>query len=242
MKRIVVLAVIMGLLCNYSYTIPAYANPSEQFTVGAALPGSGTAINNSGIADSDGVFHINIPTAYTPGIGFYSIGFYSGGHHTGKRNKIDNSIGYLSAGFGENTRVFGSVAIYEKDWQDSITFNGQVELLNQKDQNMPAFAIGCQDIFNNVDFSLYGIATYKIYSTIMPVYLSAGYGGGRFINRLFGGLSAPIADSANIALEYDGFQFNFGIGYKPDGRFGRFTILGGYNDESGIMLGASYNF
>ncbi|MGQ9581748.1 MAG: hypothetical protein ACUVT8_12520, partial [Armatimonadota bacterium] len=45
-----------------------------------------------------------------------------------------------------------------------------------------------------------------------------------------------------LLLEYDGFQINEGLVWRPDGRFGSLTFTAGYNNRCGIVLGTSISF
>ena len=63
--------------------------------------------------------------------------------------------------------------------------------------------------------SFYAVATGRLGTEEKFVYLTLGYGNGRFNNRPFGGLSWPVCDKLTVFGEYDGFQTNYGIAFHP---------------------------
>lgn len=216
----------------------------------APLPGSGLALDSEGKADGQGAMQINIPVAYTPGKDFISISAYAGQFvgQSKSRPEWNNGTGTLAFGFGNWPRVYGSaMAVSSLIWNDSKVLSGQMQVVKETER-IPAIAIGAQDMLNkeqndfgatnNTGVSYYAVATKSFQIGDRKVYGTLGYGAARFLDRPFAGLSAPISNLVSFATEYDGYQVNAAIGWRPWGRYSPATLLAGWNSQSGALAGA----
>jgi hypothetical protein len=222
--------------------------PAPQYVNVAPLPGGGVALNADGKPDGAGAMQINIPMAYTPGKGYVEISAYAGQWaDTSTKPSWHNGSGALGFGFGTWPRFYGSgMAVSSLVFEDSKALNAQLQVVKESDL-APAIAIGAQDILNkeeadfgetsNTGVSYYGVATKQLSISGKPVYFTAGYGAARFLDRPFGGISIPLNDYLTVATEYDGFQVNTALGWRPWGRFSPVTVLGGYNGQAGLLTG-----
>ncbi len=225
------------------YGATADREPSTQFTNIAPLPGAGVALNARGEPDGSGAVQINIPIAYTPGANQSNLGFYGGSHIEQFSSKLPNGSGSFGAGFGAFPRVyFSAMQVSSLLFADSKALSIQLQVAEETDER-PALAFGSQDLLNKEEETgasraWYGVATKSFALTGRELHVTLGYGSGRFLDRFFGGVSVPLSDKLNAAIEYDGFQLNEGIAWRPGGRFGSLTILAGYNNRCGVLLGA----
>lgn len=217
-------------------------DPWPQYTNISPLPGGGIAINADGRPDGLGDFHINIPTAYTPASGFANLSASWGDYSNMTRQPFGNGTGLLGVAFGSSPRVYISAMQVSRDLHESKAFNGQVLVASQMSK-MPGLAVGVQDIFMKEDQgrSVYGVATKSLSLGNHTIFGTVGFGGGRFLKRPFGGLSVPLGEHFNFATEWDGFQINNGIGWRPAGRHGAMTILGAFNGRAGWLAGVAFS-
>lgn len=239
-----VISAVFWLLLIAMYGMPAIcATPDFQYTNVAPLPGGGIAINQQGRIDGQGAMQVNIPIAYTPGWGYVSLGGFEGQHPEQTSKSFDNGSGVLGVGLFENRRVFVSAMQVSNIFSESKCLSAQVSLFNETIAT-PAISVGIQDIRNKeVDGrSLYVVATKGFLLAGKGAYATLGFGTGRFLDRPFAGISIPLTASLNFAAEWDGFQRNTGIGWKPQGRNGNLTVLGSYNNQTGWLLGGSLAF
>jgi len=220
-----------------------------QFVNIAPLPGCGSALTPDGTADGLGAIQINVPVAYTPGSDYINFGVYAGEYiDGGGPDRWENGSGFIGAGFGRWPRAYLS-AMAVSSWikHDSKAVNAQVQILEET-PDRPALAVGLQDLFNkewqdfrtvaNTQVSYYLVATKSFNIQTRTVYGSIGAGRGRFCNNGFAGLSTPLSESLNLAVEYDGYQISEAIAWRPGGRHGRHTLLAGYNGKAGPVVGA----
>ena len=215
--------------------------PWPQYCNMAPLPGAGIALNSDGHADGVGAIQMNIPVAYTPGSGFANLSAYAGNYCNGNRENFGNGTGVLGFGLGnkDEHRVYFSAMQVSRDIvHEAKAVNCQV-LLFDETNNRPSVSFGIQDILHKEPDgkSYYCVATKCLSVKGKSVYASLGYGNGRFLDDPFAGLSIPIGEKYNLITEYDGFQLNAGLSYRPSGRFGKATLLGGYNGKSGWIAG-----
>ncbi|MCX6343537.1 MAG: hypothetical protein NT018_00515 [Armatimonadetes bacterium] len=237
------------LLCMAAVLIPgtSYAKtpPDEQYANISPLPGGGTAINSDGESDGLGAMQINIPVAYTPGAGYANLGLYEGGYFDKDRG---NGSGVYGMGFGTWPRLYVSgMAVSSIIFSDSKVFNAQFQFVKETDST-PALAIGAQDILNkegadnkattNTGIGYYGVATKRFKIGERDVYGVLGYGAGKFADSIFGGVSTPLSDKFTFTTEYDGYQFNTGLAWRPTGRKSPVTVLAAYDGQTGPLVGA----
>lgn len=235
--------VLLGVLVTgvqagrYTHTTPRGVGLSQYANI-APLPGAGVALNANGEPDGQGAFQINIPVAYTPGWGYVSGAAYGGAHVGGPSGEFGNGTGVFGVGFFNKPRIFFSGMKVSHLVSDSMAVNTQVGLTDDT-STTPAVAVGEQDIFGKEmdGDSPYVVLTKSFRVKDQPLFATLGYGGGRFINKPFGGLSLPIGSSLNLAVENDGWQVSGGLGWRPGGRNGRLTLLTGFNGKCGWVAG-----
>ncbi|MCE5315384.1 MAG: hypothetical protein ABFD49_06345 [Armatimonadota bacterium] len=241
-----------GLLALLLFGSASHAmkQPAPQYVNVAPLPGSGMALDSDGKPDGAGAMQINIPVAYTPGKDYVELSAYAG--QFVNDNKSDpnwkNGTGTIGFGFGTWPRFYGSgMAVSSLIFDDSKVLSAQLQIVKESGAT-PAIAIGAQDILNkeeadfgdtcNTGVGYYGVATKNVHVSGKSVYVTAGYGAGRFLDRPFGGVSVPVNNYISLATEYDGFQINTAAGWRPYGRYSCVTVSGGYNGQTGWVLGA----
>lgn len=240
-KHISITLMVFALCLFITTAAAALDEPSDQYKNIAPLPGAGIALNQEGEADGMGAMQINIPVAYTPGSGFVNLGIYGGEHKDS--DEIDNGTGNLGLGLFTYPKVYVSAMQTSGDFSESRAISGQVFLIPETNCR-PAFSIGVQDIFEKEDHNraVYGVFTKSVQLCGRDYFATAGYGGGRFLNRPFAGLSTPLNEHVNLAAEWDGYQMNAGIGWRPGGRDGNITILGARNFRTGWLIGIGAAF
>lgn len=239
---------IFALVCAVVVALgaPAWAGkvPSEQYANIAPLPGAGIALDPAGDLDGQGAMQINIPVAYTPKWGYASLGAYWGDYPE-RDHEFGNGSGIFALGFFNKPAIYMSGFQVSRIWEEAKAVNGQIAVFDET-ETRPAVSVGIQDILHKEDEqrSLYIVVTKQVELFDKQAFASIGYGDGRFLSRPFGGLSVPLNDYFNFALEWDGFQVNSGVGIRPGGRDGWITFLGAYNGKSGWLVGASaaYDF
>lgn len=247
------IARFVGSLCLFTVMTGAcwaVNVPVTQYANVAPLPGGGLALNQDGEPDGRGAMQINIPIAYTPGDGYASLGAFSGEHvSVYYGNSEQNGTGVLAFGFGKWPRLYASgMAVSSWLADDSKAVSMQLQFIRETERT-PAVAVGIQDLLNkewkefrhkmNTEVGYYFVATKRLTVAEKPVYASLGYGTGKFLDRPFVGLSYPMNDRLSLAGEYDGYQLNAGVGWRPFGRYSAITVLAGYNGKCGPMVGAT---
>ena len=244
-RIIVGIVTITILICiGISYGVCEAAQPSEQYANIAPLPGAGVAINSAGEADGTGAMQINIPVAYTPHWGYMNFAVSEGKHlPPNTSDSLDNGSGILGVAFGSKYPLYISVMQLNRHCDESKTVSSQLSITHGN-SIMPSISVGIQDIFENVEGedSVYAVATKSFSLSNRPVYMTLGCGNGRFLEKPFGGLSLPINDKLNFATEWDGYQINTGVGWRPNGRYGHVTLLLGYNGKAGWLAGMGTAF
>jgi hypothetical protein len=146
-------------------------------------------------------------------------------------------------GFGGYPSIYVSGMQVSHILKESKAVSVQISLLRETPDH-PALCVGVQDALGKEanGVSRYFAATKALKFGETNAYVTVGYGGGRFLKQPFGGVSVPLGQSFNVVTEYDGYQFNNGVAWRPGGRNGWLTILGGYNGKTGWMLGAGTAF
>lgn len=238
------LVIVCSVVLIFGASAVAGKMPNDQYTNIAPLPGAGVALNSEGDLDGQGALQINIPVAYTPKWGYISAGAYWG-DYPDRDHAFGNGSGIFAMGFFNKPAIYMSGMQVSRVWEEAKAVSGQVAVLEET-ESRPAVSVGVQDILEKEDNqrSLYIVATKQVELFDRQAFASIGYGDGRFLSRPFGGLSVPVNDYLNFALEWDGFQVNSGVGIRPGGRDGWITFLGAYNGQDGWLVGASvaYDF
>ncbi|MCE5198837.1 MAG: hypothetical protein ABFD54_11520 [Armatimonadota bacterium] len=237
---------MIALIAALAIAAPACAAPDvpcPQYINIAPLPGGGTAIDSQGKPDGLGAVQINIPLAYTPGWSYLGMSAYKGSHDG--TVETDNGSGVLALGFGGWPRIYASAMQVSSIWPEAKAVNGQVALSEEK-AHTPALAFGVQDILNKehatTGRSYYWSATKSVQLDGHNAYATLGFGTGRFLKRVFTGISMPYGDRTNLISEWDGYQINAGVTYRPSGRYGNTTLLAAHNGKVGWLFGLSNTF
>lgn len=235
----VVIALALLLCAAVASAQTSLDDPNRQFSNISPLPGGGIAINSEGKPDGLGAVQINIPVAYTPTPGCFTAGVYFG-KAVKEDNELSNPTGNIGVGLGGGARIYVSAMVYTGHIKKGgVALNGQW-MLSSETESRPSISIGVQDAFKSAEqkgYSVYAVATKGFVVGQKNIYATVGAGGGRFKHNLFGGLSYPVTDAVNIAAEWDGFQVNSALAWRPSGRDGRMTLLGGYNGRIGVLVG-----
>ncbi|MBC7287894.1 MAG: hypothetical protein H5T86_07590 [Armatimonadetes bacterium] len=206
-----------------------------QFRYISGLPGGGFGVSPEGKVGFDGAMQISIPVAYTPCWGNVVAGIWSGAVDEWRvrmkfRGDEVNGTGLLAVGLGkpEHGIYFGHMFT---GWAHSgeAVYNVQVQLRGD-DWDKPAVAIGCQDLSerrerwirptrHGYERTIYGVATGRLGSEDHFVYVTLGFGNGRYRNRPFAGVSWPCSEKVTVMFEYDGFNPNVGVALSLFSRF-----------------------
>lgn len=220
----------------------------------SGLPGNGFSVSCRGQVGEIGACHMNVPAAYTPPSGNYVASYYaasrdSRAHFTLGGDSVDGS-GALLVGLGRPGRA---VAISESFVESRFSVNAtnvQIQLQDET-REMPAIAIGCQDIFDQRQDawgqrhgarSLYVVATRQTDPGV-PVYVSLGYGNHRFNDRLFGAVNWWPDKSTTLGFEYDGFVPRPYVNFRlPQSGAWGFSLGAAWSDFSRPVLGASFSY
>ncbi len=168
--------------------------------------------------------------------GYIFAGGYFGGTTTDD-DLLKNKSGIMGTSVGGYPRVYVSGMLVS---HNAAVANAQVLLVREK-ENVPAVAAGVQSIFRTDDSPRwgYGVVTKSFTLGDRRIFASLGGRGNTGDWNVIGGASIPIGDSFNLAGEYDGYQFNGAVAWRPGGRYGLVTLLGGYNGHAGWLAGAS---
>ena len=215
--------------------------PNYQYTNVAPLPGAGVAIDSQGKLNGEGAMQVNIPVAYTPGWGYVSLTDFEGEHPIKTADTFDNGSTIVGAGFFSKHRMFLSAMQVSGVWHEAKAVSGQVSLFDET-AKLPALSVGVQDLLGKEPngHSEYFVLTKSFALNGQKLYGTAGYGSGRFLDKPFAGISMPISGRFNFVSEWDGFQLNNGIGWRPDGKDGKFTFYAGSNGHVGLLVGGGY--
>ena len=242
---LVVSVIVTGFLCEAAY---AGKPPVVQYVNIAPLPGDGLALDNKGQVDGSGAIQVNIPIAYTPGDDFIGISAYAGEYLKSVSDENwNNGSGFYEMGFCGRPRIyFSAMAVSSHLIDDSKVLSAQIQLFEEKDKT-PAVAIGAQDLLDKetddygdefaTGVAWYGVATKSFSAGNRNIYATLGWGKARFLNHFFYGLSMPLDDHFSFSSEYDGYQYNTALAWRPTGRFSNTTVLVGYNQEAGPIVG-----
>ncbi len=219
----------LALLGTISVGVADNWNEFYQFRHSSALPGNLFAVSAEGQVGFDGALLQNVPVAYTPCGGNWVLGGNCGS--TSHSVEVDwggpdvNGTAFLGIGFGKPGHgVYISDIETGDDWASA--YNIQVQVMAESFER-PALAVGIQDVLNQRErvvgqphgaLSPYVVITGRIGPPEQPMYMSLGWGGGRFGSSPIGGLSMPASDQLTVVAEYDGFNTNAGVAYSLHSR------------------------
>ncbi len=199
----------------------------------SGLPGGGFGVTPEGKVGMDGAIQVSIPVAYTPCRGNIVGGYWCGVQDDwrvkfGWSGAGVNGTALLGVGFGkpEHGIFFGYMPTAKGS---EAAYNVQVQL-TRDNWDKPALAIGCQDISerrnrwrlpkpHGYKRSIYAVATGRLGTEDNFVYITLGYGTGRYRSRPFAGVSWPFADKMTLMFEYDGYGANVGLAHSLFSRF-----------------------
>ena len=159
-----------------------------------------------------------------------------------------NGTGYIGFGMGHSGHgLFMCEMPTSNEWEPAQNAQQQVMPAGR---HQPAVAVGLQDIFGNRDEtrgqphkskSPYVVATHQCGSEEHPVYLTLGYGSGRFNDSFFGGVSWRALDKLTVMAEHDGFNANAALAVDLSDIIADDTILyAGMVDMDRAVIGISY--
>ena len=225
----------------------------------SGLPGNGFGVTPEGRAGFDGALQMNIPVAYTPCWGNWILGAWDGSLETWRPtistdNSRANGQAVIAGGFGPPGGGLYLANVFTSHSGDPC-YNAQYQL-RRDSWDRPGFAVGCLDFTNHRDSapgvhagarSFYAVATGRLGTESKFVYVTLGYGNGKFNDRPFGGISWPVCDKLTLFGEYDGFQANVGFALSPHERLDEDTkwnmvILGGLAHMDLPNLGVCFTY
>lgn len=221
----------------------------------SGLPGNGFGVNQDGSVGFGGAFHMNVPCAYTPAGGSFTTGYYCGSYDSNVRLQFggdeSDGMGHIGIGLGSPGRgIYVAEIFVEKHLEVNAT-NLQWQFYDET-ANVPALAIGVLDLFDertrrygipHSARSYYVVGTRKVSESDHPVYVSLGFGNGRFDKTLFGGISWYPAEWALLGFEYDGYMPRPHAAFELLGRDGfNITVGGAWSDFDHPVLGLSVNY
>lgn len=242
---VLILAVMLPKGASARYTHGPWPDnlPSPQYANIAPLPGAGIALNSAGDPDGLGAMQVNIPVAYTPQMGYISASISEGAYPDIPRTEFENGTGVFALGFFNKPALYASGMQCSSILDESKCLSFQMSLLRES-RRQPGLAIGVQDLLEKEARmqSVYFVTTKEFAAKDRRVFATVGYGGGRFLNLPFAGVSTPLSESTNLAVEWDGYQFNAGVGWRPGGRHGWFTFLTAYNGRAGWLFSGAAAF
>lgn len=204
-----------------AFAMPAVAADGQwlrfpEFRHVSSLPGNGFGVDAQGQVGFGGALNMNVPCAYTP-----SAGNYVGGYHSSSSNhgielgfggtRVDGTL-FVGAGFYEPGSGIYVSEIFTEEHLGVNTWNAQLQIADETGA-CPAIALGCIDLQDRRPGvagglhgarSIYVTASKQLPLGSRPLYLTLGYGGGRFDHNLFGAVSWYPGRDLNLGLEYDG--------------------------------------
>lgn len=249
---------VMVLMAAVSLAAPKEFREFFEFRYMSALPGGGFGVTPEGRVGFDGAIQMNVPVAYTPCGGNFVAGYWAGSLDPWNPTldtegaKV-NGTGLLAMGLGKPERGFYA-AFMPTSKESEAAWNFQLQL-RPDDWDKPAFAVGVQDSANQRDRAIghaggsrsyYGVATGRLGTDEHFVFVTLGWGGGRFNSRPFGGISWPFHDKFTAFAEYDGFNVNAGVAHSWTSRFddGRWNVINliGLTDLNRPVLGSALTY
>jgi len=198
--------------------------PSQQYVNISGLPGGGQPLDPLGRAtwEGPGAVQLNIPLAFTPSRGYWSVGAWAGGCVPPFRGASEPEIPLASGHFRNGTALIGAGmgrpgrGIYVGDMFKSRRLDQAYNLQWQavhSTAGAAGIAIGMQDVTDaeRGARSLYVVASKIFARKPRSPALTLGCGGGRFRHRIFAGFSLQLNKRAYGTVEYDGLQYNGGF-------------------------------
>jgi hypothetical protein len=235
LQRPILLCLAILIVLSFATAVlaspPPWYNDFFSFRHSSALPGMLFGVSPTGEVGFGGAFQQNIPVAYTPVWHNAVLGGNVGSEGTGFPDKLSGAgvNGTFFGGLGFSTAPHGVYVSGMKTGEASEgCWNVQVEVFGPQsdDDERPALALGCQDVFNERNRfpgdhhnsrSVYAVLTGAFpEATWRPIYWSVGWGDGRFQNG-FAGVQVPVDDHFKVIGEYDSFNLNAGLAWGLNG-------------------------
>ncbi len=230
--------------------------PEFRYTSG--LPGGGWGVTPDGVPGFEGAMQLNVPVAYTPHRGVivgFSIGSFDSTPRLEAGGARSNGNAWIAFGMGRSGHGFyaceqPTANNFEESFGEPVQ-NFQQQILPET-ATQPAVAFGIQDLFENRSRYLgaprdlhntdspYLILT-RHFGEERPVYVTLGWGWGRFNSTAIGGVSWRADDRVTVMAEYDGFNPNLGAAFDLSPWLVEDTILfAGMVDLERTVIGLSY--
>lgn len=221
-----------------------------QFRSMSGLPGSGYGVLADGRIDPLGAWSVSTPIAYQLRPWQFSVGFGSLSPNSRPRF-IDTSSGESRGNGTAQITVGLPLGKYGSGTYTLEVLSGKLDnasnfTYSPPGQNGPVrFGVGVQDIgggggtqgegANGKDpgssTSFFVVGTYE---GTEGLHASLGAGSRRF-DGVFGNVSANLTPRTKAVLEYDTFNWNFGVGYDL-GRLGQ-GVRAGYDSGASLFVG-----
>ncbi len=239
------LAVLLSLVIVFVSGLASSASrvPWDQSANVAPLPGCGFPISISGETGDYGLLHANVPCAYTPSRGTLEAAIFRGDYITPKDEAFGNGSAFVGYGFSREPRVYASLMATDGGLDNGLMANAQVQISEESD-SVPAVSVGIQDAFETEkgNSSAYIVVTKSVEAGLESrTYLTAGYGGGRFTDSMFAAVSQPLGKYTTAFCEYDGYQANYGIGFRLPEISENLCATLAYNGKAGWLVGLGYS-
>lgn len=212
-------------------------NRYPQFRTFSALPGGGFGLTPEGKPDFRGAMGISTPIAYSLAHLRFNIGVSNTGSDAGDFSFSDNNrnangtawgMGGLKTPLGNLT---ASYMVLSRIGDSAFNFHFQPRIVSEETEKYSAeirrfdFGFGVQDAFNTggasgqaIDnatgggnsTSFYAVGTMRVTEDF---YASLGVGTQRF-KGVFGNASYNLTPNVKATLEYDTFNWNYGLSFK----------------------------
>jgi len=228
-RRIAMIIAQLLIVVTTSAQADDYFTKYHQFRHTSGLPGCAFGTTPDGRIGFDGALQQNIPIGYTPCSESYITGVWSGSDDSSFPSRFSgrgvNGNSMIGVGFGSTRNAtFVSALFTNEDWDEG--YNLQVQLSTET-ADSPAVSVGVMDLFDQRPRdpsgikgarSFYITATKSSDSVYQPVYLTFGWGNGRFDHTPFIGLSWSFHEHFTLLFEYDSLSTNAGLAYGVNGR------------------------
>jgi hypothetical protein len=200
-----------------------------QFRTLSGLVAGGYGLNLNGEPSFKGAMAISTPVGQSLGPGRFAFGlgitssdsrprFFDRGSHEEKSNGTAEGMVGVGTPFG-NFTVGGMILSSLGDNVLNLHFSPKINT------EKVAFGVGVQDVFSTggssgetIDLKQGGGVSRSFYAVTTTQFAENGYisfgAGTRRFKRGFGNISYNLAQPVKGVVEYDGFNFNYGLGFN----------------------------